>query len=135
MSAKIATVLPWSSFNIRTRAGGITSRRSAGSSNDTDHPDSTRSPRSSRRALTRMREKKPSIDSTPMRILPTGLALPAFEVRADFPFEALFDAFIGVKLESFNLPRTMAMVVFVGIVVTENPTAIDTGRLRVDQGG
>ncbi len=81
-----------------------------------------------------MREKKPSIDSTPMRILPTGLALPAFEVLADFRFEALFDAFIGVKLDSFNLPLTMAMVVSGGMVVTDNPTAIDTGLLRVDQG-
>lgn len=93
-SVKIATVLPSISFNILTRAGVITSRKSAGSSNDTVSPGSSFSSRSSRRACTRRREKKRSIDSTPTRILPTGLVLAAFEVLADFRFEALFDAFI-----------------------------------------
>ncbi|MGH8202794.1 MAG: hypothetical protein ACREVO_20910 [Steroidobacteraceae bacterium] len=69
----------------------------------------------------------------PMRILPTGLVFPAFEVLAGFRFEALFDALIRVKLNCFDLPITMAVAVSVRVVVTENPTVVDAGPVGVDE--
>ncbi len=80
-----------------------------------------------------MREKNRSIDSTPMRTLPMGLVFPPFEVFTDFRFEAPFDAFIGFKLNSFNVPITMAMVVPVRIVVPENAAAINAYPVGIDE--
>jgi hypothetical protein len=49
------------------------------------------------------------MDSTPMRILFTGLVFQAFELLADFRFEALFGVLIRFKLNGFDLPITMAI--------------------------
>jgi hypothetical protein len=74
------------------------------------------------------------MDSTPMRIHFTGLVFQAFELLADFRFEALFDVLIRIKLNGFDLPVTMAMAMSVRVVVTENPTAVDAAAVGVDQG-
>ena len=68
-----------------------------------------------------------------MRILTSGLVFPVFEVFADFRFEALFDALIGFKLNSFGFPIVMAMVLSVRVVVAENAAAVDAGSVGVDK--
>ncbi len=68
-----------------------------------------------------------------MRILTTGLVFPALKVFADFRFEALFDAFIRFRLDGFDLSITMAVVVSVRVVVTENAAAIDRSPEGVDE--
>lgn len=65
--------------------------------------------------------------------MPTDLAFPAFEVLADFRFEALFEALIGFKLNSVDLPVAMAMVVPMRVVgVHSGSDLINSPRSRGD---
>jgi len=72
----------------------MTSSRSAGSSKDSVMPERTAAPRSSLLALSRMRSKKRSVDSTTIRTLPPRLAILFVEVPADLGRETPFGALI-----------------------------------------
>jgi len=132
-SAKRGTAFWLISCRSRTRAGVITSRKSAGSSKDRFRPGAGLSSRSSLRALARMREKKRSIDSMPIRILRPRLGLRRFEVLPDFGLETLFRALIGFKLHRFHFSQIMAMVISMRVVVSPNPAVISRSVMGVDQ--
>lgn len=103
-------------INLR-RDGVMISRRSAGSSKDSVTLGRMTSPRSSFRALSRMRAKKRSVDSTPIRILPTRRILFFVDVLAYFNLEALLDLLIRFKLHGFHYSLVVPMMTPMRIVV------------------
>jgi hypothetical protein len=111
------------SRNRRSRAGVITSKKSVGSSNERWKPGLTVVPRSSSIALSFMREKKSSIDSTPTREGTVRLARARFKILADLRFKLTFELFIGFKLHTIHTihtPKIVPVMLSVGIVVAHN---------------
>src|SRR5437764_15359970 len=131
--AKRGTAFWLISCRSRTRVGVITSRKSAGSSKDRFRPGAGLWARSSLQALARMRQKKRSIDSMPIRIFRPRLRLMRFEVLSDFGLETPFRALIGFKLHRFHFSRIMAMLISMRVVVSQNPPVISRSVMRVDQ--
>ncbi len=82
--------------------------------------------------MARVREKKPSADSTPTWIFPARRAFALVDVLTVFRFEAVEDVFIVFELQGFYDPHVVPVVVAMGIVVAQNPAVVGSREVGIN---